>query len=62
MAQSGTATFVNPDEYGAAIGAARVNIIVTGSGDRTVGVWDLESRGKASCEWRFNIKSCPSLR
>jgi AraC-like DNA-binding protein len=33
MAQSGTATFVNPDEYGAAIGAARVNIIVTGGGD-----------------------------
>ena len=33
MAQSGTATFINPDEYGAAIGAGRVNIIVTGGGD-----------------------------
>jgi AraC-like DNA-binding protein len=33
MAQSGTVTFVNPDEYAAAIGAARVNIIVTGGGD-----------------------------
>src|SRR5258708_28232615 len=33
MAQNGTATFVDPDEYGAAIGAARVNIIVTGGGD-----------------------------
>jgi AraC-like DNA-binding protein len=33
MAQSGTATFVNPNEYSAAIGAARVNIIVTGGGD-----------------------------
>ena len=33
MAQSGTATFDNPYEYGAAIGAARVNIIVTGGGD-----------------------------
>lgn len=33
MAQSGTATFINPDEYGAAIGAARVNIVVTGGGD-----------------------------
>jgi AraC-like DNA-binding protein len=33
MAQSGTATFVDPDQYGAAMGAARVNIIVTGGGD-----------------------------
>jgi len=33
MAQRGTATFVNPDEYGTSIGAARVNIIVTGTGD-----------------------------
>src|SRR3984957_18116827 len=33
MAQGGTATFINPDEYGAAIGAARVNIVVTGGGD-----------------------------
>jgi AraC-like DNA-binding protein len=33
MAQSGTVTFVNPDEYGAAIKAARVNVIVTGGGD-----------------------------
>jgi AraC-like DNA-binding protein len=33
MARSGTATFDNPDEYCAAIGAARVNIIVTGGGD-----------------------------
>jgi hypothetical protein len=33
MAQSGTATFINPEEYGAAIGAARVSVVVTGGGD-----------------------------
>src|SRR6185437_8955678 len=33
MAQSGTATFANPDDYGAAIGAASVKLIVTGRGD-----------------------------
>jgi AraC-like DNA-binding protein len=33
MAQSGTATFANLDDYRAAIGAARVNLIVTGGGD-----------------------------
>jgi AraC-like DNA-binding protein len=33
MAQSGTATFANPDDYGAAIGAASLKLIVTGRGD-----------------------------
>jgi AraC-like DNA-binding protein len=33
MAQSGTATFANPHDYGAAIGAARLKLIVTGGGD-----------------------------
>ena len=33
MAQSGTATFANPAEYGAAIGGARVNIVVIAGGD-----------------------------
>jgi AraC-like DNA-binding protein len=33
MAQSGTATFANPHDYGAAIRAASLNLIVTGGGD-----------------------------
>src|SRR5216684_853815 len=33
MAQSGTATFANPDDYRAAIGSAMVNLIVTGGGN-----------------------------
>ena len=33
MAENGTATFANPDDYQAGIGDASVNIIVTGGGD-----------------------------
>ena len=33
MAESGTATFANPDDYQAAVGDATVNLIVTGGGD-----------------------------
>jgi AraC-like DNA-binding protein len=33
MAENGTATFANPDDYQAGIGDARVNLIVTGGGD-----------------------------
>ncbi len=33
MAENGTATFANPDDYGAAIGSATVNLIVTAGGD-----------------------------
>jgi hypothetical protein len=33
MAENGTATFANPDDYQAGIGDAGVNLIVTGSGD-----------------------------
>jgi AraC-like DNA-binding protein len=33
MAENGTATFANPDDYQAGIGAASVNLIVTGGGD-----------------------------
>ena len=33
MAESGTATFANPDEYSAAIGAAKVNLFVTAGGE-----------------------------
>jgi hypothetical protein len=33
MAESGTATFANPDDYKARIGDASVNLIVTGGGD-----------------------------
>jgi AraC-like DNA-binding protein len=33
MAENGTATFDNPDDYQAGIGGASVNLIVTGSGD-----------------------------
>jgi AraC-like DNA-binding protein len=33
MAESGTATFANPDDYQAGIGDASVNLIVTGGGD-----------------------------
>lgn len=33
MAGSGTATFTNPDEFGASVEGARINIIVTGGGD-----------------------------
>jgi AraC-like DNA-binding protein len=33
MAENGTATFANPDDYQAGIGGASVNLIVTGSGD-----------------------------
>jgi AraC-like DNA-binding protein len=33
MAQGGTLTFANPDEFGAAIAGARVNIVVTEGGD-----------------------------
>ncbi len=33
MAENGTATFDNPDDYQAGIGGASVNLIVTGGGD-----------------------------
>ena len=33
MTESGTATFASPDEYAAAIGAAKVNLIVTAAGE-----------------------------
>jgi AraC-like DNA-binding protein len=33
MAENGTATFANPDDYQAGIGDANVNLIVTGGGD-----------------------------
>ncbi|WLB24109.1 helix-turn-helix transcriptional regulator [Bradyrhizobium japonicum] len=33
MAENGTATFANPDDYQAGIGGASVNLIVTGGGD-----------------------------
>jgi AraC-like DNA-binding protein len=33
MAENGTATFANPDDYRAGIGDAHVNLIVTGGGD-----------------------------
>ncbi len=33
MAENGTATFANPDDYQAGIGDAIVNLIVTGGGD-----------------------------
>jgi hypothetical protein len=33
MAESGTATFANPDDYQAGIEDARVNLILTGGGD-----------------------------
>jgi AraC-like DNA-binding protein len=33
MAENGTATFTNPDDYQAGIGGASVNLIVTGGGD-----------------------------
>jgi AraC-like DNA-binding protein len=33
MAQNGTATFADPDDYQAAIGAASVHLVVTGGGD-----------------------------
>src|ERR1700686_5862493 len=33
MAHSGTATFANPHDYGAAVRAASLNLIVTGGGD-----------------------------
>jgi AraC-like DNA-binding protein len=33
MTENGTATFTNPDEYSAAIGAARVNLVVTAGGE-----------------------------
>jgi hypothetical protein len=33
MAENGTATFDNPDDYQAGIGDASVNLIVTGGGD-----------------------------
>jgi hypothetical protein len=33
MAENGTATFANPDDYQAGIGDASVNLIVTGGGD-----------------------------
>jgi hypothetical protein len=33
MAENGTATFANPDDYRAGIGDASVNLIVTGGGD-----------------------------
>ena len=33
MAENGTATFANPDDYQAGIGDAGVNLIVTGGGD-----------------------------
>jgi AraC-like DNA-binding protein len=33
MAESGTATFASPDEYSAAIGAAKVNLFVTAAGE-----------------------------
>jgi hypothetical protein len=32
MAENGTATFASPDEYSAAIGAAKVNLFVTAGG------------------------------
>jgi hypothetical protein len=33
MAENGTATFANPDDYQAGIGDASVNLVVTGGGD-----------------------------
>jgi hypothetical protein len=33
MAENGTATFANPDDYQASIGDASVNLIITGGGD-----------------------------
>src|ERR1700676_1432539 len=33
MAENGTATFSNPDDYQAGFGAANVNLIVSGGGD-----------------------------
>ncbi|HXL32341.1 MAG TPA: hypothetical protein VN968_24065 [Bradyrhizobium sp.] len=33
MAENGTATFADPDDYKAGIDGARVNLIVTGGGD-----------------------------
>ena len=33
MAENGTATFAGPDEYSAAIGAAKINLFVTAAGD-----------------------------
>jgi AraC-like DNA-binding protein len=55
MAENGTATFANPDDYRAGIGDASVNLIVTGGGDFNARLTWLNLR-------RFRVlRGCESL-
>jgi AraC-like DNA-binding protein len=55
MAENGTATFVNPDDYQAGMGGASVNLIVTGGGDFHARLTWLNLRGL------YVLRACESL-
>jgi hypothetical protein len=51
MAENGTATFTNPDDYQAGIGDASVNFIVTGGGEFNARLTWLNLRGFPCASW-----------